>query len=59
MEWVIGESPTNLLSLSAGDTVDQDSEYSERHKIEAKRRLLDLVCVMAISPPFPCFYEVL
>ncbi|XP_043814424.1 uncharacterized protein sll0005 isoform X6 [Manihot esculenta] len=43
MEWVIGESPTNLLSLSTGDTVDQDSEYSERHKIEAKRRLLDLV----------------
>ncbi|XP_043814421.1 uncharacterized protein slr1919 isoform X3 [Manihot esculenta] len=42
MEWVIGESPTNLLSLSTGDTVDQDSEYSERHKIEAKRRLLDL-----------------
>lgn len=43
MEWVIGESPTNLLSLSTGDTVDQDSEYSERHKIEAKRRKSTLV----------------
>lgn len=38
MEWVVGESPTDLLSLSTS------SAYSERQKLEAKRRLLDLVC---------------
>ncbi|KAJ9175588.1 hypothetical protein P3X46_014130 [Hevea brasiliensis] len=43
MEWVVGENPTDLLSLSTCDTIDHDSAYSERHKIEAKRRLLELV----------------
>lgn len=37
LEWVVGESPTDLLSLSTSST------YSERQKLEAKRRLLDLV----------------
>lgn len=37
LEWVVGESPTDLLSLSTS------SAYSERQKLEAKRRLLDLV----------------
>ncbi|KAF9674863.1 hypothetical protein SADUNF_Sadunf10G0171200 [Salix dunnii] len=37
MEWVVGDSPTDLLSLSTSST------YSERQKLEAKRRLLDLV----------------
>ncbi|CAK7325487.1 unnamed protein product [Dovyalis caffra] len=37
MDWVVGESPTDLLSLST------TSAYSDRQKLEAKRRLLDLV----------------
>ncbi|KAK7270349.1 hypothetical protein RIF29_23424 [Crotalaria pallida] len=43
MEWMIGESPTDLLSLSTGISVGNVSEYSERQKVDAKRRLLDLV----------------
>ncbi|KAJ0046307.1 hypothetical protein Pint_06067 [Pistacia integerrima] len=39
MEWMVGESPTDLLSISTGDS----STYSERQKLEAKRCLLDLV----------------
>ncbi|TQD97343.1 hypothetical protein C1H46_017045 [Malus baccata] len=44
MEWIVGESPTDLLSLSAaGSPVDSGSTYSERQILDAKRRLLDLV----------------
>ncbi|XP_027367938.1 uncharacterized protein LOC113873812 [Abrus precatorius] len=43
MEWMVGESPTDLLSLSTGNSVGNVSEYSERQKVDAKRRLLDLV----------------
>ncbi|KAJ4828689.1 hypothetical protein Tsubulata_030758 [Turnera subulata] len=43
MEWVAGESPNDLLSLSGGNAVNNGSVYWERQKIEAKRRLLDLV----------------
>lgn len=44
MEWMVGESPTDLLSVSTGNSVDNVSAYSERQKLDAKRRLLDLVC---------------
>lgn len=44
MEWMVGESPTDLLSMSTGSSVDNDSAYAERQKFDAKRRLLDLVC---------------
>ncbi|KAG4397781.1 hypothetical protein GLYMA_10G212000v4 [Glycine max] len=43
MEWMVGESPTDLLSVTAGNSVGNVSEYSERQKLDAKRRLLDLV----------------
>ncbi|XP_048325890.2 uncharacterized protein LOC107413651 [Ziziphus jujuba] len=43
MEWMAGESPTDLLSLSTGSSVDYGSAYSERKRFDAKRRLLDLV----------------
>ncbi|XP_021832770.1 uncharacterized protein LOC110772624 [Prunus avium] len=43
MEWIVGESPTDLLSVSAGSSIDNGSEYSERQRLDAKRRLLDLV----------------
>ncbi|KAF0933476.1 hypothetical protein E2562_018569 [Oryza meyeriana var. granulata] len=42
MEWVAGENPTDLLSLSKGIS-SEISESSEKQKIEAKARLLDLV----------------
>ncbi|KAL5208797.1 hypothetical protein ABZP36_033232 [Zizania latifolia] len=42
MEWVYGENPTELLSLSKGISLDI-TESSERQKIKAKARLLDLV----------------
>lgn len=45
MEWIVGESPTDLLSVSAaGSPVESGSTYSERQILDAKRRLLDLVC---------------
>ncbi|PQP92102.1 Aminoglycoside phosphotransferase [Prunus yedoensis var. nudiflora] len=43
MEWIVGESPTDLLSVSAGSSIDNGSTYSERQRLDAKRRLLDLV----------------
>lgn len=43
MEWVVGESPTALLSQTSGNTNDRGQIISERQKTEAKRRLLDLV----------------
>ncbi|KAK7357061.1 hypothetical protein VNO80_16342 [Phaseolus coccineus] len=43
MEWMVGESPTDLLSVTAGNSVGNVSEYSERQKLDSKRRLLDLV----------------
>lgn len=44
MEWMAGESPTDLLSLSSGSSVDYGSAYSERKRFDARRRLLDFVC---------------
>lgn len=44
MEWIIGESPTDLLSVSTGNSIDHGSRYTERQQFDAKRRLLDLVC---------------
>ncbi|KAE9618377.1 putative cadmium-transporting ATPase [Lupinus albus] len=43
MEWMVGESPTDLLSLSTGNSIEDVSEYSERQKVDAKKRLLDMV----------------
>lgn len=45
MEWIVGESPTDLLSVSSGSSADDTSTYTERQRLEAKRRLLDLVCI--------------
>ncbi|XP_052144194.1 uncharacterized protein LOC127763508 isoform X1 [Oryza glaberrima] len=42
MEWVSGENPTDLLSLSKGIS-SEIAESSEKQKIEATARLLDLV----------------
>lgn len=44
MEWIVGESPTDLLSVSSGSSADDTSTYTERQRLEAKRHLLDLVC---------------
>ncbi|KAL9227048.1 hypothetical protein vseg_002789 [Gypsophila vaccaria] len=43
MEWVVGENPNDLLLISTGATDNTYPAYSERHKFEAKQRLLDLV----------------
>ncbi|KAF5742532.1 hypothetical protein HS088_TW09G00582 [Tripterygium wilfordii] len=43
MEWMAGESPTHLVSVSSGNSIGHGSTHSERQKMEAKRRLLDLV----------------
>ncbi|GMN51106.1 hypothetical protein TIFTF001_020255 [Ficus carica] len=43
MEWMVGESPTDLVSVSTESSVDNGSAYSERQRFDAKRRLLDLV----------------
>ncbi|XVF83255.1 hypothetical protein PTKIN_Ptkin16aG0472000 [Pterospermum kingtungense] len=42
MEWMVGESPTDLLSVTTSNS-KHGSKDLERQKVEAKRRLLDLV----------------
>nr|CAB3451416.1 unnamed protein product [Digitaria exilis] len=42
MEWVAGENPKELLSLTKGVS-EKVTEASEKQKLEAKSRLLDLV----------------
>ncbi|XWS07937.1 hypothetical protein CRYUN_Cryun41cG0034100 [Craigia yunnanensis] len=42
MEWMVGESPTHLLSVTTSDS-KHGSKYLERQKVDAERRLLDLV----------------
>ncbi|PON63064.1 Tyrosine-protein kinase [Trema orientale] len=43
MEWIVGESPTDLLSVSTRSSADNGFTYSERQRFDAKRRLLDMV----------------
>ncbi|KAH9617161.1 hypothetical protein KSS87_006498 [Heliosperma pusillum] len=43
MDWVVGENPNDLLLVSTGATYDGYPVHAERQKLEAKRRLLDLV----------------
>ncbi|KAK6228173.1 hypothetical protein SCA6_000513 [Theobroma cacao] len=43
MEWMVGESPTDLLSGSTSNPINHGSKYLERQRVDAKRRLLDLV----------------
>jgi predicted unusual protein kinase regulating ubiquinone biosynthesis (AarF/ABC1/UbiB family) len=42
MEWVDGENPKDLLSLSKGVS-EKNTQASDKQKLEAKSRLLDLV----------------
>lgn len=48
MEWMVGESPTDLFSVSTGKV----SEYSDRQRVDAKRRLLDMVHKHKCNYPF-------
>ncbi|MBA0749954.1 hypothetical protein Gogos_003826 [Gossypium gossypioides] len=43
MEWMVGESSTDLLSITTSSSIKHRSKYLERQKVDAKRRLLDLV----------------
>ncbi|KAF8395210.1 hypothetical protein HHK36_019153 [Tetracentron sinense] len=43
MDWVVGENPNDLLLISSGGSIDRGYGYSERQKVDAKIRLLDLV----------------
>lgn len=43
MEWMVGESPSDLIYVSSKDSVDNGSNYLERQRSDARRRLLDLV----------------
>lgn len=43
MEWIVGESPTDLLSASTGSSADKGLVYSERQRFDARMRLLDMV----------------
>lgn len=47
MEWVDGESPSRLLDQSNSNSSSHGSALSVRDKTEAKRRLLDMVCIIA------------
>ncbi|KAI7994782.1 hypothetical protein LOK49_LG11G01119 [Camellia lanceoleosa] len=41
MEWMVGDSPRDLIDISATESIDHGSSYSKRQQIDAKRRLLD------------------
>lgn len=43
MEWLVGESPTDLMMMSTKDSAVYQSTDGEGCQSEAKRRLLDLV----------------
>ncbi|KAL3339433.1 hypothetical protein AABB24_028177 [Solanum stoloniferum] len=43
MEWLVGESPTDLLMMSSEDSIVHQSTHGEGCQSEAKQRLLDLV----------------
>ncbi|GAB2286797.1 hypothetical protein Dimus_021192 [Dionaea muscipula] len=43
MEWIVGENPKDLLLVSIGNFPAQCREYSQKQKLDAKQRLLDLV----------------
>ncbi|XP_059628301.1 uncharacterized protein LOC132271059 isoform X1 [Cornus florida] len=43
MEWMHGENPSDLLSISTKESIKNGSRYSARQQSDAKRRLLDLV----------------
>ncbi|KAL7228702.1 hypothetical protein ACSBR2_007412 [Camellia fascicularis] len=43
MEWMVGDSPRDLIDIAAAESIDHGSSYSKRQQIDAKRRLLDLV----------------
>ncbi|TYJ16115.1 hypothetical protein E1A91_A10G228500v1 [Gossypium mustelinum] len=43
MEWMAGESSTDLLTITKSSSIKHGSKYLERQKVDAKRRLLDLV----------------
>nr|XP_043616523.1 uncharacterized protein slr1919 [Erigeron canadensis] len=42
MEWMAGENPKELLSKCSSE-FEQESQYSEKQRIDAKKHLLDLV----------------
>lgn len=46
LEWVVGESPTELISLLSNNINNDGSVYSDRQHIDVKRRLLDMVGVI-------------
>lgn len=44
MEWIVGESPNDLLYVSSENSIENGSTYSERQQYDARKRLIDLVC---------------
>ncbi|XP_076936888.1 protein ACTIVITY OF BC1 COMPLEX KINASE 3, chloroplastic-like [Bidens hawaiensis] len=43
MEWMNGENPKELLFICNSNNLENESQYSEKQRTEAKRHLLDLV----------------
>lgn len=52
MEWVAGENPKDLLSLSKGVS-ENFTQASDKQKLEAKSRLLDLVFTNYLNKLLP------
>lgn len=62
MEWMVGDNPSDLISISSKELIDHGSKYSERQKSDAKRRLLDMVCnkwLHCYTPFFCSFTRIL
>lgn len=43
MQWMVGESPSDLIYLSSKNPAPKGANYLEREQNDARRRLLDLV----------------
>ncbi|XP_071710350.1 uncharacterized protein [Rutidosis leptorrhynchoides] len=43
MEWMAGDNPKDLISICSSNNTENDSEYSDKQRVDAKRNLLDLV----------------
>lgn len=43
MEWMVGESPSDLINLSSKNPAPKGEMYLDSEQSDARRRLLDLV----------------
>ena len=56
MEWMVGESPNDLL-LQSGGFGNEKIDHPERQQLEAKKHLLNLVMLHVTSLSVPSYWK--